>query len=126
MSLNYDLRKIVDSDTVCYTETDDGKFMMNAVTQEIIFGSIPVDMGEITSENYHEWYQRYIMWAAIKGLTPGFKREDVRNHIGLKVNVSTMTLHSWLTKRLKWFMETEQLNVQRMVREEADRATSGT
>lgn len=110
MSLNYDLTKIEDHVNVCYDLVDEGNdtFDMKAVTQAIIFATIPIDMGEITEENYLEFWLRYKLWAASYIGQPfglGFTVEDIHDHIGLKVNVSTMTRHAWLTKRLSEFMD---------------------
>jgi len=127
MSLDWSLSKIEDYEDLCWKATgemsEEGKplYRLNPITESIIFACMPIDLGDITEDNYHEFYQRYAIWCAVKGLTPYFTLNDVRDHIGLKCNVANMTLHSWMTKRLKWFMETAQLDVKRLQREAKER-----
>jgi len=110
MSLDYDLTEIEDSASVCYDLVDEANdtFQMKSVTQNIIFATIPVDIGHITEDNYLDFWLRYKLWAASyvsEKFHLGFTLEDIHNHIGLKTNVSTMTKHTWLTKRLSEFMD---------------------
>jgi hypothetical protein len=93
MSLNYDLTRVQNRDK----DTDKGW----NITQSIIFATMSVGIGEITEENVHEFWMRYSIFAA----NPYFTVEDVRNHIGLKTNVSTITRHKFLTVMVPRFME---------------------
>jgi len=105
VALTYELGRIEDYETVCYNKTDvEGMLEMKIETQTIIFGTMVVDLGEITEKNYIEWWQRYNMWCAIKGIKV-IDLELVKAHIGLRTNVVTLATHTWMTKRVRQFMQ---------------------
>jgi hypothetical protein len=79
MSLDYDLSKV---DKVHWDETDEGW----ATACGVIFGCIPVGIGEITVENYEEWFARHAVWSQMHGFEV-IPLETVCNFIGLRTNV---------------------------------------
>lgn len=105
MSLNYDLSKIKDSDTVCWTPDPDrpDKKIMNPVTQALIFGAMAIGIGEITPRTAAEFWQRVAIEEKVNGawlkqvddndnrtdrpLTPA----DIYAHLGLVTNVFPKT-----------------------------------
>ena len=78
MSLNWDARKC----TEAWAE------LPYPTRESLIFGCIPVGIGEITQENHLEWYGRYLTWYAVNGWDdPYIKLSDVKAAIGLSTNV---------------------------------------
>jgi len=110
VALTYDLGDIEDFESVCYDDLEDGMVQLKMSTQTIIFGSMVVDIGKITEDNYIEWWQRYNIWGTTRGVDP-IDLELVKAHIGLHTNVITRTTHSWMTERLKEFMITSERSI---------------
>ena len=89
MPLNYDLTK------VAADYKDDAVW---PITNALIWGTMSVAMNEITEDNWKEFYTRCYMIETIHGtwLNQNGKRrpitpEDVKDHIGLHTNASTLT-----------------------------------
>lgn len=88
MALNFNLNKIENYETLCLNE----ERCVKPVTNNLIWATIAVDMGAITSENWEEFHNRIEFgnrlcdWG-FTSLTP----EVVKAHIGLTTNVSTKT-----------------------------------
>lgn len=110
MSLNWNLEGIQDHQTVCF-ETDkkdkDGEplFSLSPVTEAIIWATMSVDIGKITEENAAEFHARESFYETLYGKplykdgeAVGISYEDVKRHVGLVVNVATLTRAKWLTK----------------------------
>jgi hypothetical protein len=82
MSLNYDLRKVADTELT----RDPG------TRETMIFQTMIVDMGEITAANAEEFYTRTKMIdRAYPYGDSGITRAHVQAFIGLKTNVATTT-----------------------------------
>lgn len=107
MSLNWNLSKIKDHETVCWVGEE-----MNPVTHSLLFSTMIVDMGEITEKNVDEFYFRTKVSSKVGG--PPMRRvneeaeggfegvdysyEDIRKHIGLHTNVCTTSRAAFLKK----------------------------
>ena len=103
MSLNYNLGGIKDYKTVCL----DSKGNQKAITKDIIFSTMAVDLGAITEKNYFEFHRRLqIFAAAVDSDYRDLTLDVVKAHIGLTVNVSSITRLQWL-RRLNKIMERE-------------------
>lgn len=88
MSLNFKLTNIKDYETVCLDENNHIK----PITNNIIFSTMAVDMGEITEKNYVEFYTRLLMFdTATQGDYQTIELDDIKAHIGLVCNVITTT-----------------------------------
>jgi hypothetical protein len=68
----------------------------------MIWGSIAVDLGEVTEKNVDEWMFRLRFLERIgRGITNTPMPESiVRRWVGLKMNVSTETRKKWMKKRM--------------------------
>jgi hypothetical protein len=88
MSLDYNLADVKDRDT-----SDEGW----RVTQNVIFSTMFVDMGEITEANAAEFHARLVMFYRVAGDDLSVTPADVAAHIGLKTNVITKTRTQFLT-----------------------------
>lgn len=90
MSLNYDLSKIKDYETVCWIpdlEHPSRDKMMNPVTEQIIFSCLSTGIGEITEANWEEWWVREWIWNKAHGYAMHLTPDNVKAHIGLTTNV---------------------------------------
>lgn len=111
MSLNWDLSKIDDHDQLFEereaTPTQEGGRYLNALTESLIWTSMVTGLGKgwsLDAEFAPEFYARIKLYERVagplirrwdedtKGFEPYFVTiDDIRRHIGLKVNVSSVT-----------------------------------
>jgi hypothetical protein len=103
MSLDWNLTRIKDCDTVCFNEDRE----MSPTVHALIWATMAVDLGEISDENYVEFYLRIKlyeqMFSAMRYTEPAgepayFTFEEVQLHIGLRTNVSDKTWGQWLKR----------------------------
>jgi hypothetical protein len=92
MSLDYKLTDIKDYENLCWGCDARGEDYMNRKTEDLIFATMTIALGEITQKNHIEFYTRIMMYkflspSALKGIT----LDDVKAHIGLKTNVADTT-----------------------------------
>lgn len=110
MSLNWNVSKIADSNTVCfqhYTENGEPQRRMTQSTELLIFTTMVVGFGRITESNYKEFYKRVALFERLHGAARAKKDcrgkfvddpytlEDIRQHIGLTTNVSEEKPAAW-------------------------------
>jgi len=112
MSLNWQLSKIKDYETVCWINEGDQR-KLSPLTECIIWGTFALDIGKITEKNVNEWMWRMAFLKQLNkgnlvyerhsdGVSKGrsFTREELVQHIGLLTNVTTMTraqfVHKWI------------------------------
>jgi hypothetical protein len=101
MALHWDLTEITDHENRCFYHDENGAEgpgdYMEPVTNALIWSTMGIGMGEITEENYEEFYRRLVAMALASGSTmlltgKGKNRpitlSEVKAHIGLKCNVS--------------------------------------
>jgi len=121
MAIHYDLKQIKNYQKICYKEIteeqfkdnkvtnalfslpkhkENGKFYeMSAITWNFTFLlSLTIGVGEITKKNYHQVHSRIQFqeqlnksFIIVQGQYYYTTLEDVRNHIGLKVNAHLRT-----------------------------------
>jgi hypothetical protein len=122
MSLNWNLSKIVDHDTLCWLPAAEGQKdedrNMSPITNAIIWACMGNDIGTITEANYLEFYARCMMMSKLFG-TPLCKFEDgkrigiditvedVKAHIGLSTNVSTKSRAAFIKRHVEHFLSDE-------------------
>lgn len=101
MSLNWNLSKIANHETLAWTK--DGT--MNPRTEALIWSTLALDMGEISAKNVDEFWHRLDLYQhAVGPLMENaqgpvyFTRDDVVAHTGLKVNVTTKSRSAWHTR----------------------------
>lgn len=102
MALNYRLTNIKGWEELCYTvATEDmnnffvyakkGEKIIQPITNALIFATLAVGMGEITEENYHEFWARVAAWEGVGGaflIGHRITLLDVKAHIGLWTNAT--------------------------------------
>lgn len=87
MSLNWDLKSVNNMEQVCFPG---GK--MSDVTNNLIWATVITNLGEITEENAEEFYHRLqFSGNCSKNDWSDITLENVKAHIGLKTNVTTIT-----------------------------------
>lgn len=99
MPLTYDLTKVQNFEDVCFVGpvikgTTERKW--NPVTESLIFATLEVGIGEITNDNWQEFYRRlrisekvsgpYLINVAETDQTRLITPKEVKQHIGLKTN----------------------------------------
>jgi len=110
MSLNWNVSKIADSNTVCfqhYTENGEPQRRMTQSTELLIFTTMVVGFGRITESNYKEFFKRVALFERLHGavrvkkdcrgkfVDDPYTLEDIRQHIGLTTNVSEEKPAAW-------------------------------
>ena len=92
MSLNYDL-------TGCNQDVIKDGDKWQPFVQPIIFATMAVGIGEITEDNFLEFWQRLNVFELIHDLTPLTPLDHVVAMIGLRTNVfPTKTRAKWLKR----------------------------
>lgn len=100
MALVADYTKIRGFESLCYKKVDEGH-TLNPITKTLVFTTMTIFMDSITEKNWEQFYERIAAWEKAFGplteirdrrfktrwrgqyITP----EDIRDHIGLSVNV---------------------------------------
>lgn len=97
MSLNWDVSNVKDKDSVCWVGEGD-KRRLSGTTETLILLSPALGLGEISETSWPLWYARLVALEAANGpsRTDGkdgiyFTVDEVRQHIGLKINVAPET-----------------------------------
>lgn len=92
MSLNWDSTKC--ANPVPANETEAGE------RECLIWGSIGLDLGEITQENVNEWFFRFKFLEKInRGFTTQPMTMDViQRWVGLRMNVISQTRKKWIKR----------------------------
>jgi len=104
MSLNWDTTNIKNNDTVCWLPKNaDGDELMRPVTNSIIWATMGTDIGHITEANAYEFFLRNRIIGTIYNAPETFTLQDVIDHVGLKVNVLTLTMPKFLANFNKRF-----------------------
>lgn len=87
--------------SLCYEKVDEG-LRLNPITQTLVFSTMYIFMDSITEKNWEQFYERIGAWERAFGpmtsiMDRRFKKmwreqyitpKDVRDHIGLSVNVA--------------------------------------
>lgn len=102
MSLDWDISEVKNNDEI---KADGSPWV---TTETLIWYTMAVDMGEITKENYDEFFKRVSIWETINGAgkrkfdseTNEYEDifmtlEDVERRIGLSTNVITRDREEW-------------------------------
>ena len=129
MPLHWNLKNIKNYEDVCFYTDDSGLKNMEPLTNQFIWLTMFVDIGEITEENAAQFYARVSLLEKLNGAfmweedTPYFiTYEDVKKHIGLSTNVYGYRKgnkgYHWAAKQAKHFMEDQ---IKKALREEHEK-----
>ena len=89
MSLNWDVTRVKNSDEVCFVERD-GETHLSPVTNDLIWLTLGIGIGEITEKTAHEFYTRMLCHWGIDNYSKKERRvawDYIVAHIGLSTNV---------------------------------------
>ena len=92
MSLNWNVSKVADHETVCfYGEGDDQQVRVS--TERLIWGTMSIGMNEITKENFREFASRMSQLNVARGWPANQSEilDSVKAHVGLWTNASSMS-----------------------------------
>ena len=99
MTLNVDLRKVKDYQTLCYKDEEKGNFFnlpYSKVTNYLVIASGAIGIGEITQTNFKQVFAHHQFLQKDQ-----VTLDDVKNHIGLITNVAGETTGRWLQRIAK-------------------------
>jgi hypothetical protein len=136
MSLNWDITSIENHEELCYEdaidadgnpeinpETEKPFVRLKPLTEALIFATMYLDLGEITEDNYEEFWWRSQLYAVTTGNHMLLRRttdddgnatteghdptlEEIHQHIGLRCNVTDTTTAKFMAKlRTIWQRE---------------------
>ena len=72
------------------------------ITDAIIWGSMITKLGEITEDNWAEWYARYVIWNRVLCFDNDLEAKDFHRRIGMSTNVFLAESRSkWLNGVIK-------------------------
>lgn len=138
MSLNFKLDGIKNYKDLCWKDdiSEPGEKKMNAVTNALIWISIPCGFDEITSKNAPKLFQRIRVYEKMNGAmnrkfvdnkpVPVFLTyQDIIDHQGLTTNASTLTDISFKKNVMDNFFREEQRTTNRLIAEHFETPDSG-
>ena len=106
MPLNWYISKVEDCDNYCFEPDPENpeKERITPLTNQLINMTMAVGMHDITKKNYREFYTRMLLLGLDKSLYTldedgnqvGIQLEDVKRHIGLGTNASSIRLDKLL------------------------------
>lgn len=123
MSLDWSLRDIDNYKELCWVPEnpdapkEEQTFQLNAVTNHLIWSTMTVGIQKITEANWEHFYNRLIFTEKLFGKVlyvpdeereDGFKfrhitEEEVKAHIGLGTNASTLTKLQFVKNQMERF-----------------------
>jgi hypothetical protein len=98
MSLDWYVADVDNYKERCWVECEDGEYVLSPMTNTLIWAAMRIGMNGITEKNWNEFYARMLLDPRSRR-EDGYlfiKPEDVKAHIGLSTNVSSVS-------RTKWF-----------------------
>ena len=105
MSLDWNLSKIANKDTVCYTNYENGCYeiekRLSSLTNNLIWLTVAVGLCKITPENIDEWQFRLAVLNRLDQrpeMYEALTREVLEAHLGLATNVfPVLTRKKWIS-----------------------------
>ena len=102
MSLNWNIDRIANYETVCRTPNADGTSSLSTATEGLIWATLLVGMNGITEKNAAQFYSRLAVWESLNGAirsnataSQPYTVAEVRAHIGLGTNATNETDARW-------------------------------
>lgn len=115
------------------TVIEEDRMYQNPITEAILWATIEVGIGQITEANYIEFWMRMAMVDGMRGgriivtddkgdMTKiSITLEEVKQHIGLRTNVSKETTTKWYNKLLKGKQSDEAYRLRRLAEREEEK-----
>lgn len=102
MSLNWNIHRIANYETVCRTPNADGTSSLSTATEGLIWATMLVGMNNISEKNAAQFYARLAVWERLNGAirasataSQPYTVAEVRAHIGLGTNATNETEARW-------------------------------
>lgn len=102
MSLDWYVGDIENFEELCYVETDEGR-RLSQLTDGLIWATMHIGMPDITEKNWKEFYARIRL---DYGDNKWPDAEDVKAHIGLSTNATSISRHKWLKELMEKAIKT--------------------
>ena len=97
MSLDWDITKCKNDEEIRLNQEVEGD-----ITEKIIWSSLITKLGEITEDNWAEWYARYVIWNRVLCFDNDLEAKDFHRRIGMSTNVFPAESRSkWLNGVIK-------------------------
>ena len=97
MSLDWDITKCKNDEEIRLNQEVEGD-----ITEQIIWSSLITKLGDITEDNWAEWYARYVIWNRVLCFPNDLEAKDFHRRIGLSTNVFPAESRSkWLNGVIK-------------------------
>ena len=97
MSLDWDITKCRNEEEIMFNQEVEGD-----ITEQIIWSSLITKLGDITEDNWAEWYARYVIWNRVLCFDNNLEAKDFHRRIGLSTNVFPAESRSkWLNGVIK-------------------------
>lgn len=118
MSLDWDITDCKDSEGIMLNQEVEGD-----ITEQIIWSSLVIKLGDITEKNWYEWYARYTIWNRIMCFDNDLEAKDFHRRIGMSTNVfpaesRSKWLNSTIKKQLEKAESTAQYQIKLLLEEE--------
>ena len=118
MSLDWDI-----SDCKNYEEITMNQEVEGDKTNQIVWSSLITKLGDITEDNWYEWYARYVIWNRVHCFDNDLEAKDFHRRIGMTTNVfpaesRSKWLNSVIKKRLTQAEETAKSQMRHSLEEE--------
>ena len=91
MNLQWELTDVVDSDSLCWTKRDDGRYQLTELTQSIVDFTALVGISKLTDKTAKEFARRLGILKIIGVPVPSeITHESINKHIGLETSAVRM------------------------------------
>ena len=97
MSLDWEITNIKNWEEIAMNQEVEGD-----ITEQIVWSSLITKLGNITEDNWTEWYARYHLWNRVHDFDNNLEAKDFHRRIGLTTNVFPAESRSkWLNGVIK-------------------------
>ena len=97
MSLNWEITNVKNWEEIAMNTEVEGD-----ITEQIVWSSLITKLGDITEDNWYEWYARNYIWNRVLGFDNELIPEDFHRRIGMTTNVFPAESRSkWLNGVIK-------------------------
>jgi len=97
MSLDWDISNCKNYEEITMNQEVEGD-----KTEQIVWSSLVIKLGDITEDNWYEWYARYAIWNRVLCFDNDMEPADFHRRIGMTTNVFPAESRSkWLNSVIK-------------------------
>ena len=97
MILNWEITNVKNWEEIAMNVEVEGD-----ITEQIVWSSLITKLGDVTEDNWAEWYARYVIWNRVLCFDNELTPEDFHRRIGMTTNVFPAESRSkWLNGVIK-------------------------